>query len=54
MESYNNIQENQNKKMFSNDRVTMKYRDFVYTGNLNELMDVILSDIFRLTHNLQK
>lgn len=30
----------------------MTYRNLNYTGNLNELVEVILSDIFALTKNL--
>lgn len=38
--------------MFSNNQVVMNYRNFVYTGNLNELIQVIMSDVFRLTYDL--
>lgn len=39
--------------MFSNDQVNMTYRNFSYTGNLNELVGVILSDVYALTHDIQ-
>lgn len=38
--------------MFSNKKVTMTYNEYNYTGNLNELTEVILSDVFTLTKKL--
>ena len=49
MESYELIKLNQNKKMFSNIPLTMTFQQRNYAGNLNELVEVILSEVFTLT-----
>ena len=49
MESYNLIKLDQNKKMFSNDQLMINYQGRNYTGNLNELVEVILSEVYTLT-----
>ncbi len=49
MESYNLIKFDQNKKMFSNDQLMINYQGRNYTGNLNELVEVILSEVYTLT-----
>jgi hypothetical protein len=49
MESYELIKLNQNKKMFSNTPLTMTFQQRNYAGNLNELVEVILSEVFTLT-----
>ena len=49
LESYSLIKENQNKRMFSNSKMQILYQNHTYFGNLNELVEVILSDVFMLT-----
>ena len=39
--------------MFSNEQVTIDYNYYTYTGNLNELIEVILTDVFMLTKKFE-